>query len=211
MQDILASVKWYLIVVLSCISWWLVMLSILSHACWPAVCLWKNFVQILCPFFTAHVLIRLYAFWCWCMRSLYILNSNSLSNTLFAIIFSYSVQLLSCLTLYDPMACSMPGFPVHHQLLELAQTHVHRVGDAIQPSHPLSSPSPPAFSLSRYQDLGYSVGIFMLCWYFPSLCKRFLVWYIPIYFCFCFPCLNRQIKKKKKLLRLTSKHVLLFS
>ena len=43
----------------------------------------------------------------------------------------------------------MPGFPVHHQLLELAQTHVHRVSDAIQPSHPLSSPSPPAFNLSQ--------------------------------------------------------------
>ena len=45
------------------------------------------------------------------------------------------------------MGCSTPGFPVHHQLLELAQTHVHWAGDAIQPSHPLSSPSPPAFSL----------------------------------------------------------------
>ena len=43
----------------------------------------------------------------------------------------------------------MPGFPIHHQLLKLAQTHAHRVGDATQPSHPLSSPSPPAFSLSR--------------------------------------------------------------
>ena len=50
----------------------------------------------------------------------------------------------SCLTLCDPMNYSTPGFPVHHQLLKLAQTHVHRVGDAIQPSHPLSSPSPPA-------------------------------------------------------------------
>ena len=49
-----------------------------------------------------------------------------------------------------PMDCSMPGLPVHHQLPELAQTHVHRVGDAIQPSHPLSSPSPPAFKLSQY-------------------------------------------------------------
>ena len=46
------------------------------------------------------------------------------------------------------MDCSMPGFPVHHQLLEPAQTHVHRAGDAIQPSHPLVSPSPPAFNLS---------------------------------------------------------------
>ena len=55
----------------------------------------------------------------------------------------------SCPTLCEPMDCSMPGFPVHHQLLELAQTHVHQVGDAIQPSHPLSSPSPPAFNLSQ--------------------------------------------------------------
>ena len=50
----------------------------------------------------------------------------------------------SCPTLCDPMDCSTPGFPVHHQLLEFVQTHVHRVGDAIQPSHPLLSPSPPA-------------------------------------------------------------------
>ena len=51
------------------------------------------------------------------------------------------------------MDCSMPGFPVHHQLLEVAQTHVRRVGDAIQPSHPLSSPSSPAFNLSQNQGL----------------------------------------------------------
>ena len=51
------------------------------------------------------------------------------------------------------MDCSTPGFPIHHQLPELTQTHVHRVGDAIQPSHPLSSPSPPAFSLSQHQGL----------------------------------------------------------
>ena len=55
----------------------------------------------------------------------------------------------SCPTLSDPMDCSMPGFPVHHQLPELIQTHVHPVGDAIQPSPPLSAPSPPAFSLSQ--------------------------------------------------------------
>ena len=51
------------------------------------------------------------------------------------------------------MDCSTPGFPVHHQLPELIQTHVHRVGDAIQPSHPLSSRSPPAFNLSQHQGL----------------------------------------------------------
>ena len=59
----------------------------------------------------------------------------------------------SCLTPCDPMDCSMPGFPVHHQLPKLAQTHVHRVSDAIQPSHPLLSPSPPAFNLSQHQGL----------------------------------------------------------
>ena len=56
----------------------------------------------------------------------------------------------SCLTLCDPMGCSMRGFTVLHHLLELAQTHVHWVGDAIQPSYPLSSPSPPTFNLSQH-------------------------------------------------------------
>ena len=64
---------------------------------------------------------------------------------------SQSVQFSSfdqlCPTLCDPMNRSMPGLPVHHQLSEFTQTHVHWVGDAIQPSHPLSSPSPPAFNL----------------------------------------------------------------
>ena len=59
----------------------------------------------------------------------------------------------SCLTLGDPMDHSTPGSPVLHRLLELAQTHVHGVGDAIQPSHPLSPPSPPAFNLSQHQGL----------------------------------------------------------
>ena len=61
-----------------------------------------------------------------------------------------SVQSLS---LWDPMDCSMTGLPVHHQLPEFTQTRVHWVGDAIQPSHPMSSPSPPAFNLSQHQDL----------------------------------------------------------
>ena len=58
-----------------------------------------------------------------------------------------------CLTVCNPMDCSLPGFPVHHQLPELAQTHIHRVSDAIQPCHPLSSPSSPAFNLSQHQGL----------------------------------------------------------
>ena len=59
----------------------------------------------------------------------------------------------SCLTLCNPMDYSMSGFPVHHQLLEFTQTHGHQVSDAIEPSHPLSSPSPPAFNLSQHQGL----------------------------------------------------------
>ena len=60
------------------------------------------------------------------------------------IISHFNSVAQSCLTLCDPMNCSTPGFSVHHQLPEFTQTHVHRVGDAIQPSHPLSSPFPPA-------------------------------------------------------------------
>ena len=58
-----------------------------------------------------------------------------------------------CLTLCNHMNCRTPGLPVHHQLLEFTQTHVYRVGDAIQPSHPLSSPFPPALNLSQHQGL----------------------------------------------------------
>ena len=64
-----------------------------------------------------------------------------------------SVQLPSHDWLCDPMDCGAPGFPVHHQLLEFTQTHVHQVSDAIQPSHPLSSPSPPAPNPSQHQGL----------------------------------------------------------
>ena len=63
--------------------------------------------------------------------------------------WKFSSVAQSCLTLCDPMNRSTPGLPVHHQLPESNQTHVHRVGDAIQPSHPLSSPSPPALNLSH--------------------------------------------------------------
>ena len=67
------------------------------------------------------------------------------------VITNTSVQLLSHVRLCDPMDCSTPGLPVHHQLLEFTQTHVQWVSDAIQPSDPLSSPSPPAFNLSHHQ------------------------------------------------------------
>ena len=65
----------------------------------------------------------------------------------------FSSVAQSCPTLCDPMNCSTPGLPVHHHLPESTQTHVHRVGDAIQSSHPLSSPSPPALNLSQHQGL----------------------------------------------------------
>ena len=63
-----------------------------------------------------------------------------------------------CLTLCDPVDCSTPGFPVFHYLPEFAQIHIRWVGDAIQPSHPLSAPSPPAFNLSQHQGLFQWVG-----------------------------------------------------
>ena len=83
-------------------------------------------------------------------------------KTLFLFIFStiisprsvqFSSVSQSCPTLCDPMNCSTPGLPVHHRLPEYTKTHVHWVGDAIQPSHPLPSPSPPALNLSQHQGL----------------------------------------------------------
>ena len=65
----------------------------------------------------------------------------------------FSSVAQSCQIICDPVDCRMPGFPILHQLLEPTQSHVHRVGDAIQPSHPLSSPSPPDFNLSQQQGL----------------------------------------------------------
>ena len=75
----------------------------------------------------------------------------SLLRSPLSVQFSSVTQL--CLTLCDPMNHSMPGLPVHHQLLEFTQTHVHQAGDAIQPSHPLLSPSPPAPNPSQHQGL----------------------------------------------------------
>ena len=82
-------------------------------------------------------------------HTLYI--GSHLKSELFPLQFNSVSQ--SCPTLCGPMDCSMLGFPVHHQLPELAQIHVHWIGDAIQPSHPLSSPSLPAFNLSQHQGL----------------------------------------------------------
>ena len=85
---------------------------------------------------------------------------NTLNNKLWSIsneVYSGHLLLLfslqSCPTLHDPMDCSTSGFPVLHHLPELSQTHVYWVSGAIQPFHPLSSPSPPAFNLSQHQGL----------------------------------------------------------
>ena len=75
------------------------------------------------------------------------------SSGLASIYFQFSSVAQSCPTLCDPMNRSTPGLPVHHKLPECTQTHVHPVGDVIQPSHPLSSPSPPAPNLSQHQGL----------------------------------------------------------
>ena len=97
----------------------------------------------------------------------------------------------SCQTLCDPMDCSMPGFPVLHYLLKLAQTHGHWVYDAIQPSHPLSSPSPPAFNLpsirvfSNESELFTSGGQSPLVSLIksPILIKMFFFFYLPVILC----------------------------
>ena len=75
-----------------------------------------------------------------CFRVFDIIKMSILSK----LIYQIRSVAQSCLTLCDPMNCSTPGLPVHHQLPEFTQTHIHRVGDAIQPSRPLSSPLPPA-------------------------------------------------------------------
>ena len=86
---------------------------------------------------------------------------------------SISSVAQSCLTLCDLMDCSTPGFPVHHQLLKPTQTHVHCVRDAIQPSRPLSSLSPPAFNLSQHQGLSQWV----LCIRWPKYWRVSIVIY----------------------------------
>ena len=86
---------------------------------------------------------------CW-LKFIAILSSLSQGFLIWWCCFSLAQ---ACLTLCHPMDCSLPGFPVHHHFPELVQTHVHWVGDAIQPSHPLSSSSPPAFNLSQHQGL----------------------------------------------------------
>ena len=94
-----------------------------------------------------------------------------------AVSIQFSSVVQSCPTLCDPMNCSTPGLPVHHQLPEFTQTHIHRVGDAIRPSHPLSSPSPPAPNPSQHESFpvsqlfawgGQSTGVSALASFLPN-------------------------------------------
>ena len=79
------------------------------------------------------------------------MEDRQLSHQLFILRLQFNSVSQLCSTLCEPLDCSMPGLPVDHKLLEFIQTHVHWVGDAIQLSHPLSSPSPPTFNLSQHQ------------------------------------------------------------
>ena len=95
--------------------------------------------------------------WTWLTEWLNWTDVNLMSK-ITSLSSEFSSVTQSCLTLCNPMDCSTPGLPVHHQLLEFSQTHVHWVGDTIQPYYPLSSPSPPIFNLSQHQDLFQRVG-----------------------------------------------------
>ena len=75
------------------------------------------------------------------------------ATTMLLWLWHYCSVTQSCLTICDPMDCSRPDFPVLHHLLKFAQAHVHWVSDVIQSSHPVSSPSPPAFNLAQYQGV----------------------------------------------------------
>ena len=115
-------------------------------SCWYCVTLGR------CPNFSS-----LLAHWGVCMGVWGVVQSPWLINC------CHSVDQ-SCPTLCDPMDCSRPGFPVLHHLFELAQTHAHWVSDAIQPSHPLSSPSPPAFNLSQHQVFSHELALGHIRW-----------------------------------------------
>ena len=115
-----------------------------------AICLlfppvWMRMSVILIIFLSHHCLLAV-------KGQITRLFTQHTKNTInFSVQFSSVAQ--SCPTLHDPMNRSMPGLPVHHQLLEFTQTHVHRVSDAIQPSYPLLSPSPPAPNPSQHHSL----------------------------------------------------------
>ena len=108
------------------------------------------------PMLNWHILLYLHVYQGHIIQLLFLISNSNCSFR--------SVQSLSCVWLCDPMDCSMPGFPVHHQLPEPTQTQVHQVSDAMQPSHPLLSPSPLDFNLSHHQ------GFFQWVSSLPQVC-----------------------------------------
>ena len=96
---------------------------------------------------------RVFVYVCVCMQGYRVCTNTNVLMASHELCCSSSSVAQSCLTLCNPMNCSTTGLPALHYLLELAHTHVHRVDDCIQPSHPLSPPSPPALSLSQHQGL----------------------------------------------------------
>ena len=130
--------------------------------CYQKLKQWSGWIDMLLPCLISKIVILL-VLTCLCFKILHaqvcILKTDS--TMWFRINTSdyerhsvqFSLVAQSCLTLCDPMNRSMPGLPVHHQLPEFTQTQVHQVGDAIQASHPLSSPSPPAPNPSQHQSL----------------------------------------------------------
>ena len=129
-----------------------------------AICMYET-VMYVWDFIDWHLCILLFAFICWMdewtSQVLLLLNSRPVymflwfQTTWKCLISSLQFNSVtqSCPTLCDPMNRSTPGLSVHHHLPEFTQTHVHQVHDAIQPSHPLSSPSPPAPNFSQHQSL----------------------------------------------------------
>ena len=113
------------------------------HLGWPYTA-WLGFTEL--DRLVVHVIRLVNFLWSHTYSPIF-LDSMNLSSVQFISVAQ------SCSTLCDPMNRSMPGLPVHHQLPEFTQTHIHRISDAIQPSHPLSSPSPPAPNPSQHQSL----------------------------------------------------------
>ena len=114
-------------------------------------------------FFILYNSLSLPIFW-WLTWPVFTYTGRWMENSSYSVHFSSVAQ--PCPTLWDPMNRSTPGLPVHHQLLEFTQTHIHRIGDAIQPSHPLLSLCPPAPNLSQYQGLFQWLSSLHVCWSF---------------------------------------------
>ena len=117
---------------------------IFAFSCWKCFCPLLKFVQFIILYCNYYNYVLIFSL---------LQNTMNSSRTEVSRIIQFSSVAQSCPTLCYPMNRSMPGLPVHHQLPEFTQTHIHRVSDAIQPSHPLSSPSPPAPNPSQRQSL----------------------------------------------------------